>query len=77
MSLFCLVYLSPGAIRWPSELLSSILRLLLDLDTLIFFCMFPPFRKKVADIIAPKRSIIFRGLISLGVQKISGTKTKN
>ena len=47
VSLFCLVYLSLGAIRWPSELLSSILRLLLDLDTLIFFVCFLHFERRL------------------------------
>ena len=54
---------------------SFVLRLLLDLDTcggidkfdtLIRFGCFPLFLKKVANIIAPKLSIIFRKLIRLG-----------
>ena len=38
---------------------SVLLRLLIDLDT--YGGVFPPFLKKVADIIAPKLSIIFIG----------------
>ena len=48
---------------------SVLLRLLLDLDTHVGIDplgVFPLFLKKVADIIAPKLSIIFRKLISLG-----------
>ena len=48
---------------------SVLLRLLLDLDTyggVDPLGVFPLFLKKVADIIAPKQSIIFRWLISLG-----------
>ena len=47
---------------------SVLLRLLLDLDKyggVDSFGVFPPFLKKVADIIAPKQSIIFRKLIRL------------
>ena len=61
---------------WPSELLSSgvlllLLRpsVLLDLDSyggVDPLGVFPVFLKKIADIIAPKLSIIFRRLISLG-----------
>ena len=49
-----------------------LLRLLLDLDTyggvdpLGVFHRLPLFLKKVADIIAPKQSIVFRGLIRRG-----------
>ena len=52
------------------DFLSSVLlRLLLDLDTYARVDpvgVFPLFLKKVADIIAPKRSIIFCKLIRLG-----------
>ena len=58
----CLVSLNLGAILWPSGLLC----LLLDLDTyggVDPLGVFPLFLKIVADIIAPKLSIIFHGLI--------------
>ena len=48
---------------------SVLLRLLLDLDTyggIDPLGVFPLFLKKVANIIAPKLSIIFRKLIRLG-----------
>ena len=48
---------------------SVLLHMLLDLDTyggVDPLGVFPLFLKKVADIIAPRLSIIFRGLISLG-----------
>ena len=66
LSLLCLVSLSPSAILWPYRLL---LRLLLQLD--LFggddpLGVFTLFLSMVADIIAPKQSIIFRGFIRQG-----------
>ena len=60
VSLFCLVSLSLGAILWPSRLLD--LDMYVGVDPLV---VLPIFLKKVANIIAPKLSIIFRGLIHL------------
>ena len=60
----CLVYLSRGAIFWE-----VLLRLLLDHDTyggVDSLGVFPLFLKMVSDTIAPKLSIIFRGLILRG-----------
>ena len=48
---------------------SVLLRLLIDLDTyggVDPYGVYPLFQKKVADIIAPKLSIIFRKFILLG-----------
>ena len=45
---------------------TPVLRLILDLDTyggVDPFCVFPLFLKMVVDIIAPKLSIIFRGIV--------------
>ena len=65
--LLCLVSPSLGAILWPSELLSSCVcfSILIRIGVLIL-CVFPLFLRKVADIIAPKLSIIFCKLIRLG-----------
>ena len=67
LSLIYLVLLNLGAFLWPFELLScicfSILKHMGGVDPL---GVFPLFLKKVADIIAPKLSIIFCRLIHLG-----------
>ena len=48
---------------------SVLQRLILDLDTYVgadLLSVFPPFLKRVSDIIASKRSIIFSRLVRLG-----------
>ena len=63
-SLLCLVFLSLAAILWPFGLVLQ--RLILELDTYMGIDrlkVFPLFVKMIADIIAPKLSIIFHWLI--------------
>ena len=67
LSQLCLVSLSLDAILWPSELQSSwvCFLILIRMGGVDPLRMFPLFLKKVAVIIAPKRSIIFHLLIRL------------
>ena len=65
LSLLCIVSVTLCEILWSSVFLC----LLLGLDTyggVDPLGVFPLFLKKVADIAAPKQSISFRRLISLG-----------
>ena len=66
--LLCLDSFNLGAILWSSKLLSSCacFPILILVDVLILWVLLPLFRKNIADIIAPKLSIIFHRLIRLG-----------
>ena len=68
LSLLCLVPLGLGAILWTFGLLSSCacFFILIHMGVWFFACVSSILIKKVADIIAPKLSIIFRRHIDLG-----------
>ena len=69
LSLFCLVSLSLSVILWPFELLSPCVDTSGGIDPL---GVFPLFLKKVANIIAPKLSMILGSSVWYRFRSVGG-----